>query len=459
MSDATAISLKNVSKVFKRYHRPVDRLKEILLPGKPRAEEFWALQNINLEIPKGETVGIIGRNGSGKSTLLQIIAGTLQPTTGEVRVHGRVSALLELGSGFNPEFTGRQNVFFNGRILGLSQAEIEERFDRIAAFADIGEFIDQPVKTYSSGMFVRLAFSVAINAEPDILVVDEALSVGDEAFQRKCFARIYDVQEKGASVLFVSHSAASIVELCDEAALIDQGEMILRGMPKVVVANYQKLIYAPEDKRAVLKEEFKRGKLTQAKLDKESPADTDDKAKLESETSDPVTRDPLVFYDPYLIPQHSVRYQSRGAKIKNPIIQTLEDKQVNLLTRNEKYVYRYSVYFADEAFRVRFGMLIKTITGFELGGAGSHATGKEIDHVQAGTLVNVEFEFLCTLLPGTYFLNAGVLGRVDEADIYLDRSIDALMFKVNTETDLTATGIIDFQIVPKVSNCVVVTRS
>ena len=190
MSNEPAISLSQISKVYKRYHRPVDRLREVLLPGKPRAEEFWALRNISLEIPQGDTVGIVGRNGSGKSTLLQIIAGTLQATSGQLQVHGRVSALLELGSGFNPEFTGRQNTFFNGRILGLSQAEIAAKFDDIAAFADIGSFMDQPVRTYSSGMFVRLAFAVAINAEPDILIVDEALSVGDEAFQRKCFARI-----------------------------------------------------------------------------------------------------------------------------------------------------------------------------------------------------------------------------------------------------------------------------
>ena len=166
MNDDTAISLVNVSKVFKRYHHPVDRLKELLLPGRQRAEEFWALKDITLTISKGETVGIVGRNGSGKSTLLQTIVGTLQPTTGEVNARGRVSALLELGSGFNPEFTGRQNIFFNGQILGLSKAEIEAKLDRIIAFADIGDFIDQPVKTYSSGMFVRLGFSVAVHVDP-----------------------------------------------------------------------------------------------------------------------------------------------------------------------------------------------------------------------------------------------------------------------------------------------------
>lgn len=185
-----AVSLNNISKCFKRYNHPTDRLKEILLPGRIRAAEFWALRDINLEVPKGQTIGIIGRNGSGKSTLLQIIAGTLTPTTGDVRVKGRVSALLELGSGFNSEFTGRQNIFFNGRLLGLSQREIEDRFDEIAGFADIGDFINQPVKTYSSGMFVRLAFAVVVNVSPEVLIVDEALAVGDMVFQHRCMRRM-----------------------------------------------------------------------------------------------------------------------------------------------------------------------------------------------------------------------------------------------------------------------------
>ncbi len=232
MGAELAISLSNVSKCFKRYDRPIDRLKEVLLPSKNYADDFWALRDINLEIPKGQSVGIVGRNGSGKSTLLQIIAGILTPTTGEVNINGRVSALLELGSGFNPEFTGRQNVFFNGRLLGLDKIEIEQKFEEIAEFADIGDFIEQPVKTYSSGMFVRLAFAVATSTTPDILIVDEALSVGDEAFQRKCFARIQSIQDRGGTILFVSHSASSVVELCKYAVLMSLGEILLSGSPK-----------------------------------------------------------------------------------------------------------------------------------------------------------------------------------------------------------------------------------
>ena len=237
------ISLKNVSKSFKRYSHPVDRLKEILLPGKTQAEEFWALKNVSLEILQGETLGIIGQNGSGKSTLLQIIAGTLQPTLGEVAVRGRVSALLELGSGFNPEFTGRQNVFFNGRILGLSHAEIEARFDDIAAFAEIGDFIDQPVKTYSSGMFVRLAFAVAVHVDPEVLIVDEALAVGDGIFVHRCMAKIKDFQDSGGTILFVSHDVGAVARLCSRGVWINSGSLVSTGEPPEISRRYQAWMY------------------------------------------------------------------------------------------------------------------------------------------------------------------------------------------------------------------------
>lgn len=213
-----------------------------MLPGKSRADEFWALQDINLEVPKGQTLGFVGRNGSGKSTLLQIIAGTLTPTTGEVRVNGRVSALLELGSGFNPEFTGRQNVFFNGRLLGLSHKEIEDKFDEIAGFADIGDFIEQPVKTYSSGMFVRLGFAVAVNVAPEILIVDEALAVGDVVFQHRCIRRMRALMDSGVTTLFVSHDSGAIKTLCNSAVMLHEGKVHTSGLPNAVIIEYMKMV-------------------------------------------------------------------------------------------------------------------------------------------------------------------------------------------------------------------------
>lgn len=243
MEEEIVISLEEISKGFRRYSRPIDRLKELLWPGKSYTEDFWALHDVDLQVHRGETLGILGQNGSGKSTLLQIIAGTLQPTIGTVSVRGRVSALLELGSGFNPEFTGRQNVFFNGRILGLNQAEVEAKFEAIAAFADIGEFIDQPVKTYSSGMFVRLAFAVAIHVDPEILIVDEALSVGDGVFVHRCMAKIKEFQDSGGTILFVSHDVGAVTRLCSRSIWINAGKIMATGEPAAIARQYQAWMY------------------------------------------------------------------------------------------------------------------------------------------------------------------------------------------------------------------------
>ena len=246
-----AIVVADVSKCYPIYERPQDRLKQLLLPRFARMlglrhanhfREFWALRDASFRVARGETVGIIGRNGSGKSTLLQIICGTLAPSSGKVGTSGRVGALLELGSGFNPEFTGRENVYMNGAILGMQEAEIDAKFDAIAAFADIGDFIDQPVKTYSSGMYVRLAFAVIAHADADILVIDEALSVGDVFFGQKCMRFLRDFQKRG-TVLFVSHSAGAVTNLCDRAIWLDAGRMVMDGPAKDVCEAYHASTY------------------------------------------------------------------------------------------------------------------------------------------------------------------------------------------------------------------------
>jgi lipopolysaccharide transport system ATP-binding protein len=448
MGAELAISLSNISKCFKRYDRPVDRLKEVLLPSKNYADDFWALRDINLEIPKGKAVGIVGCNGSGKSTLLQIIAGILTPTAGAVNINGRVSALLELGSGFNPEFTGRQNVFFNGRLLGLDKTEIEQKFDEIARFADIGNFIEQPVKTYSSGMFVRLAFAVATSTTPDILIVDEALSVGDEAFQRKCFARIQSIQDRGGTILFVSHSASSVVELCDYAVLMSHGEILLSGSPKIVVSKYHKLIYAPPDKIDKLRQEI-------CELNNDYAIDRGENlASSKEEKSNGKNRASTDFsqYDPYLVPQSTISYVSRGARIGNCRIETLDGKLVNILCQRNRYIYKYQVIFDETAYQVRFGMLIKTMSGFELGGATSHTMYKPMEHVAKGSVIEVEFNFKCFLQPGVYFLNTGAVANIDSSEQYLDRHIDIVMFRVQQqEDDILTTGIIDFSVESDIS--------
>ena len=238
MSSDIAISVKNVEKCYEMYDEPHHRLFQTLFRGRKQFyKEFWALQDISFEVKKGECVGIIGRNGCGKSTLLQIIAGTLQATTGSVEVNGRVAALLELGSGFNPEFTGRENVYMNGTVLGLTHKEIDEKFDEIVAFADIGEFIEQPVKIYSSGMMVRLAFAVIAHVNADILIIDEALAVGDVFFVQKCMRFIRKFM-KTNTILFVSHDTAAVINLCDHAIMLTHGQVSMAGTPKEVTEQY-----------------------------------------------------------------------------------------------------------------------------------------------------------------------------------------------------------------------------
>ena len=251
MSSEIAIRVENLSKCYQIYEQPHDRLKQSIYPRLQRLagkqpkqyfREFWALKDVSFELKKGETVGIIGRNGSGKSTLLQMICGTLNPTSGSIQTNGRVAALLELGSGFNPEFTGRENVYMNASVLGLSMAEIDARYQDIVAFADIGDFIDQPVKTYSSGMMVRLAFAVIAHVDADILVIDEALAVGDAFFTQKCM-RFLRTFMKAGTVLFVSHDTGAIVNLCNRSVLLDHGAVVMVGHPKEVAEQYLAKLY------------------------------------------------------------------------------------------------------------------------------------------------------------------------------------------------------------------------
>lgn len=246
-SNELAISVRGISKCFEMYEKPVHRLYQTLCAGKCRFyKEFWALRDITFNVRRGECVGIIGKNGAGKSTLLQIITGTLSATTGEVSVNGRVAALLELGSGFNPEFTGRENVYLNASILGLSHEETDARFQSILDFADIGEFIDQPVKTYSSGMMVRLAFAVQILVDPDILIVDEALAVGDAAFQRKCYARMDALREKGVTILLVTHDTETVKRRCDRAIFLKDRRVAFDGPAEDGIVEYMRYLFPAE---------------------------------------------------------------------------------------------------------------------------------------------------------------------------------------------------------------------
>lgn len=454
-SDDIAISVHGVSKHYLMFDRPEDRMKQMVVPRlqrllgrEPRRyyRDFAALHDVSFEVRRGETVGILGRNGSGKSTLLQIVCGTLQPSAGEVRVRGRIAALLELGAGFNPEFTGRENAYLNAAILGIARAEIDARFDDIARFADIGQFIDQPVKTYSSGMYVRLAFAVAIHVMPDVLVIDEALAVGDEAFQRKCFARIDAMRNAGATVLFVSHSAGTVIDLCDRAILLDAGEILADGPPKNVVALYHKLLYSGPDRIQALREQIRH----------------DPSAALNAAVDGGSASAPLVtvgdcggdpdqgYFDEFLQPTSTVNYEQIGACICGPQLHAMDGRRVNVLMPGNEYFYRYSVLFSDTATGVRFGMMIRTVTGVEVCGSTTSMPGHGLPVVASGARLDVEFRFRCMLAAGTYFLNAGVLGQHGEQETYLDRRIDIAMFRVQSVVGRLGTGLVDMGVLPKV---------
>lgn len=441
MSSDASIRIDSISKCFHMYDRPHHRLLQMLSFGRKQYfREFWALRDISFDVMRGETVGIVGRNGSGKSTLLQIVCGTLTPTLGQVQTSGRVAALLELGSGFNPEFTGRENVFLNAAVLGLTREEVEAKYDMIAAFADIGSFIDQPVRTYSSGMMVRLAFSVAINAEPRILVVDEALAVGDELFQRKCYSAIEKIKQDGATILLVSHSASAVVELCDRAVLVDAGKLLAIGNPKQVVGHYQKLLYAPESTREQVRAEVRARSVPgePVTLLEEAPV------PLDVEYGLAIVEHPETF-DPALVSPMRFEYESHGVKISDPEIRSLDGRRVNNIVKRERYEFTYKVAILRPAANVRFAMLVKTTSGFPLGGALSAPTiPTSIPIVSAGEVYRVRFQFDCNLNPAVYFLNAGVFGDTGQGETVLHRIVDAVALRVQAVRENLSTEIVDF---------------
>lgn len=450
-SEVHAIEIQNISKAFPVYAEPHHRLLQMLSRRNKQRwyQEFVALRDVSFSVERGETLGIVGRNGSGKSTLLQIICGTQTPTAGQVAVNGRVAALLELGSGFNPEFTGRENVFLNGMVLGLDWSEIEQRFDSIAAFAEIGDFMERPVRTYSSGMYVRLAFAVAINVTPDILIVDEALSVGDEAFQRKCFARINRIREEGATILFVSHSASTVVELCNRAVLLDGGELLAVGSPKYIVSRYQKLLYSPSDKFVSIRDSIKQGRDSDTPILGEEAVSSEELEPPDGLASGASTNVELAdeaYYEEGMTPKSTFRYDAIAAAIEDPHIETLDGKRVNVLQAQREYVYMYRARFDRGVAAVRCGMLIKSVTGLDLAGSVTSWAGDNLTWVDEGTVLEVRFRFPCMFNSGTYFLNAGVQGRLDEEEVYLDRWIDAVMFKVIPEPGRLASTTMDLGI-------------
>ena len=431
MGEEIAISLNNVSKCFKRYARPVDRLKEILLPGKTYAQEFWALQDVSFQVMKGETMGIIGRNGAGKSTLLQIICGTLTPTGGQVQVNGRVAALLELGAGFNPEFTGRENVYMNGAIMGLSRQDVDDRFDRVAAFADIGDFIEQPVKTYSSGMYVRLAFASAINVDPDILIVDEALSVGDMFFQAKCMARMRQMMEAGVTVLFVSHDTGSVKSLCQRGVFFEKGQLQKIGKASEVVASYISVVHGDMNQELKLQ--------LQENIKNTEKSINSQKGKLDDEVfNNSIISEIFVSTDREAkLAEGASRYGEGGARILDIKLLNSQHYPTEQLDLKEDFTIQASIIFDKNLPTFCFGYLVRDIKGIDIIGTVTSIEKVHMPAVTEGEVYVVEMKATNMLNAGIYTLTFAVELPVvlNQQHVFLDWVNDAIVFQVNVAKD------------------------
>ena len=396
-----AIQVKDLSKVYKLYNKPSDRLKETL-GFHVDAREHYALKHVNFEIRKGETVGIIGTNGSGKSTILKIITGVLNPTGGEVNVDGRISALLELGAGFNMEYTGIENVYLNGTMLGFTKEEIDERLDNILEFADIGDFVNQPVKSYSSGMFVRLAFAVAINIDPEILIVDEALSVGDVFFQAKCYRKFEDFKKEGKTILFVSHDLGSITKYCDRAILLNQGEKIFEGTPNEAGDIYKK----------VLVHQFDPSEL-------ETDSRMNDVEDVSANWKDSVVVNPKL-----------IEYGEKIAEITDYAI--LDDKGLitNTLMKGSTFSVRMKVDFHEEIKEPIYAFTIKNLQGIEITGTNTMYEKADVKGKKEGESQEITFTQKLDLQGGEYLISLGCTGYRNGEFVVFHRLYDVCSLTV-----------------------------
>ena len=428
MSSDVAIKVENLSKCYQIYERPQDRLKQAIYPrlqrfvkNQPKQyyREFWALKDISFEVNKGETVGIIGQNGSGKSTLLQIICGTLNPTSGSMHTNGRIAALLELGSGFNPEFTGRENVYMNSAILGLSQSEIESRLDDILGFADIGDFVDQPVKTYSSGMFVRLAFAVNILSDPEIMVVDEALAVGDMRFQAKCITALKRIQENGATILFVSHDIGSVKSLCSRGIYLQNGQLKAIGRSGEIAERYIR------DMREEISTGFKNinpedEKRSADKLTKPTSADIKSKGKFT-----------LAEEDQFARRINDYRYGSGEVKVR--YAQFLDIDDVNIIEADFNQLIFLKIYFestVDDIIAPSYQILDNKKN--EILGASPRVLGLPLVNVKNGRNYVATYSTRLPLQEGLYSITLYITKPKikDETAEFFDVIENAFVFKV-----------------------------
>jgi lipopolysaccharide transport system ATP-binding protein len=419
MSSEPVIEVRGMGKVYPIYDKPHHRLMQMLMGGNQRwYREFEALRDINFTIQRGETVGIVGRNGSGKSTLLQIICGTLAPSTGDVRVRGRVAALLELGAGFNPEFSGRENVYLNGSVLGLTRNEIDKRFDEITAFADIGEFIDQPVKNYSSGMAMRLAFSVMAHVDADILIIDEALAVGDAFFTQKCMRYLREFKTRG-TLLFVSHDSSAVTGLCERAVWLDHGRQQACGTAKEVVHAYLEAFMAERQGGTLRRESVGEGKRGRPSRRKDCRQELIDRSSLRN--------------DIHVSPFHpdAESFGELKARVIDVAILDEDDTQLRWVTGGESVVLELTAEADEPLDNVIVGFYVKDRLGQLLFGDNTYLSYLDNSFsVAAGETFRARFHFdMPRLQAGDYFITAGVAEGSQNDHVIQSWVHEALMFK------------------------------
>lgn len=410
MDKNLAISVQGVSKIYKLYDKPIDRLKEaVSLTHKSYHRDFFALSDISFDVKKGETVGIIGTNGSGKSTILKIITGVLSPTTGTAEVSGNISALLELGAGFNSEYTGLENIYMNGTMMGFSRQEMERRMDDILRFADIGDFVNQPVKTYSSGMFVRLAFALAINVDPEILIVDEALSVGDVFFQAKCYRRMEEMMKNGTTILMVSHDMGSIIKYCDKVVLLNRGHFVAQGEAGKMVDLYKKILANQTDELAEALIEEKKEALG---------------LPVEATVSDKRMKDCM-----NLNPEVQ-EYGDGRASFEDFGTLDARGNVTNLLLKGEMFTIRERVRFHAPIENPIFTYTLRDKKGTDITGTNTLFEGTEIKPVKDGDVYTVSFRQKMNLQGGEYLLSMSCTGYENGEHVVYHRLYNVLSLTV-----------------------------
>ena len=438
MSSDFPIELSDIGKTYKIYHRPIDRIREMYsLKRRSYHADFQALADVNLAIPKGQTVGIIGPNGSGKSTLLEIICGTLTPTRGTKKVQGRISALLELGAGFNPAFSGRENVYLNASLIGISKEEIDARFDQIVEFSGISDFIEHPVSTYSSGMYVRLAFAVAINTDPDILIVDEALAVGDIRFQRKCYRRFAELQKAGKTILFVTHSVDLVQAHCSNAIYLKNGKISSEGDPKQVIQEYLEDMFGPQspDERnlaAVFGTSTQNRDLDNSpELDFQSYDDNKPDTERRKHGKDDLSIPSDQFAERQNYNAAEYRWGEQKAFFYDYKLEEGGGNPKSFFSTGDRIRLAAKVFFTTSLDRLIYGFTIKTVDGQVVFGSNSRSREMGFFGGESGQTVIVNFDFVCSLVPGDYFISIGIAADDDARDnIAIDRRYDVICLPV-----------------------------